>query len=99
MVFPFVLTALVLLMDVRLIGSGEELILLPFLDNPSVMTLVYLFVSKLVLLGVAFGSGIPGGSIQYLLPIAIVTYIAYFVAEVCQSKPVYESLLGLMVND
>ena len=40
-----------------------------------------------------------GGSIQYLLPIAIVTYIAYFVAEVCQSKPVYESLLGLMVDE
>ncbi|MFV8816089.1 chloride channel protein, partial [Aerococcus urinaeequi] len=40
-----------------------------------------------------------GGSIQYLLPIAIVTYIAYFVAEVCQAKPIYESLLGLMVSD
>lgn len=161
MVFPFVLTALVLLMDVRLIGSGEELILLPFLDNPGLLTLLYLFLAKLVLLGVAFGSGIPGGiffpllslgalvgniyasglhalglvdaytitiftiiamaahfaaivrapltgiflilemtggSIQYLLPIAIVTYIAYFVAEVCQSKPVYESLLGLIVK-
>ncbi|MGH2077529.1 ClC family H(+)/Cl(-) exchange transporter [Aerococcus urinaeequi] len=161
MVFPFVLTALVLLMDVRLIGSGEELILLPFLDNPSLLTLLYLFLAKLVLLGVAFGSGIPGGiffpllslgalvgniyasglyafglvdaytitvftviamaahfaaivrapltgiflilemtggSIQYLLPIAIVTFIAYFVAEVCQSEPIYESLLGLMVK-
>ncbi|MGY0837575.1 ClC family H(+)/Cl(-) exchange transporter [Aerococcus urinaeequi] len=162
MVFPFLITAVVLLFDARLIGSGEQLILLPFLDNPSVLTLVYLFVSKILLLGVAFGSGIPGGiffpllslgalvgniyasglhalglvdaytimvftviamaahfaaivrapltgiflilemtggSIQYLLPIAIVTFIAYFVAEICQSKPVYESLLGLMVND
>lgn len=161
MVFPFVLTALVLLMDVRLIGSGENLILLPFLDNPSLLTLLYLFLAKLLLLGVAFGSGIPGGiffpllslgalvgnlyasglhelgmvdaytitvftviamsahfaaivrapltgiflilemtggSIQYLLPIAIVTYIAYFVAEICQSEPIYESLLGLMVG-
>ncbi|MFV8816073.1 chloride channel protein, partial [Aerococcus urinaeequi] len=61
MVFPFVLTALVLLMDVRLIGSGEELILLPFLDNPGLLTLLYLFLAKLVMLGVAFGSGIPGG--------------------------------------
>lgn len=162
MVFPFVLTAIVLLMDARLIGSGEALILLPFLDNPGLLTLLYLFLAKLVLLGVAFGSGIPGGiffpllslgalvgnlyasglhelglvdaytisvftviamsahfaaivrapltgiflilemtggSIQYLLPIAIVTYIAYFVAEICQSEPIYESLLGLMVND
>lgn len=161
MVFPFVLTALVLLMDVRLIGSGENLILLPFLDNPSLLTLLYLFLAKLLLLGVAFGSGIPGGiffpllslgalvgnlyasglhelgmvdaytitvftviamsahfaaivrapltgiflilemtggSIQYLLPIAIVTYIAYFVAEICQSEPIYESLLGLIVG-
>lgn len=162
MVFPFVLTAIVLLGDIRLIGSGEALILLPFLDNPGILTLVYLFLSKLVLLGVAFGSGIPGGiffpllslgalvgniyasglnglglvdeytitvftviamaahfaaivrapltgiflilemtggSIQYLLPIAIVTYIAYFVAEICQSEPIYESLLGLMVEE
>lgn len=162
MVFPFVLTAIVLLMDARLIGSGEALILLPFLDNPGLLTLLYLFLAKLVLLGVAFGSGIPGGiffpllslgalvgnlyasglhelglvdvytisvftviamsahfaaivrapltgiflilemtggSIQYLLPIAIVTYIAYFVAEICQSEPIYESLLGLMVGE
>lgn len=162
MVFPFVLTAVVLLGDIRLIGSGEALILLPFLDNLGILTLVYLFLSKLVLLGVAFGSGIPGGiffpllslgalvgniyasglnglglvdeytitvftviamaahfaaivrapltgiflilemtggSIQYLLPIAIVTYIAYFVAEICQSEPIYESLLGLMVEE
>lgn len=162
MVFPFIVTAVVLLVDIRLIGSGEELIILPFLDNPSLLTLFYLFVSKLLLLGLAFGSGIPGGiffpllslgallgnlyasglnelglvdeytitvftviamaahfsaivrapltgiflilemtggSIQYLLPIAIVTYIAYFVAEICQSKPIYESLLHLMVEE
>ncbi|MGH2117726.1 ClC family H(+)/Cl(-) exchange transporter [Aerococcus sp. L_32] len=161
MVFPFLMTGVVLLFDARLIGSGEQLILLPFLNNPSMLTLVYLFLLKLLLLGVAFGSGIPGGiffpllslgalvgniyasglhalglvgaytitvftiiamaahfaaivrapltgiflilemtggSIQYLLPIAIVTFIAYFVAEMYQSDPIYESLLGLMVS-
>src|SRR5699024_3466205 len=160
--FPFVLAELVLLMDVRLIGSGEARLLLPCFDNSSGITIVYLFISKIVLLGVAVGSGVPGGiffpllslgalvgniyasglhifglvdaytimvftviamaahfaaivrapltgiflilemtggSIQYLLPIAIVTFIAYFVAEICQSEPIYESLLGLMVSD
>lgn len=39
-----------------------------------------------------------GGSIDYLLPVALVTFIAYFIAELCQSDPIYESLLELMLE-
>ena len=38
-----------------------------------------------------------GGSIRYLLPLAMVTFVAYLVAELFHSEPIYESLLGLML--
>ncbi|MGP6140664.1 ClC family H(+)/Cl(-) exchange transporter [Jeotgalibaca sp. A127] len=159
-IFPFFVTALFLLWDPRLLGSGEHFILMPFEGNATFATLVIFYFVKLFLLVVAFASGLPGGiffpllalgslagnivgtgllmggmidqntllvftviamaahfaaivrapltgiflilemtggSINYLLPVALVTFIAYFIAELCQSDPIYESLLELML--
>ena len=161
-VFPFFITALFLLWDPRLIGSGESLILMPFNENVGMLTLISFYFITLFLLVVSFASGLPGGiffpllslgslvgnivgsgllmgglitnqtvlvftviamaahfaavvrapltgiflilemtggSIGYLLPVALVTFIAYFIAELCQSKPIYEALLGLLLKN
>lgn len=160
-VFPFFITALFLLWDPRLLGSGELFILMPFQENLDLATLVWFYLIKLLLLVVAFASGLPGGiffpllalgslagnivetglllagfidqntllvftviamaahfaaivrapltgiflvlemtggSINYLLPVASVTFIAYVVAELFQSEPIYDSLLELIVK-
>lgn len=159
-VFPFVVTALFLLWDPRLLGSGEHFILMPFDQNVSLLTIFYFYLIKLFLLVLAFSSGLPGGiffpllalgslagnlvgtslmagglidqntllvftviamaahfaaivrapltgiflilemtggSIHYLLPVALVTFIAYFIAELLNSEPIYESLLAIML--
>lgn len=159
-VFPFVVTALFLLWDPRLLGSGEHFILMPFDQNVSLLTILYFYLIKLFLLVLAFSSGLPGGiffpllalgslagnlvgtslmagglidqntllvftviamaahfaaivrapltgiflilemtggSIHYLLPVALVTFIAYFIAELLNSEPIYESLLAIML--
>lgn len=159
-VFPFVVTALFLLWDPRLLGSGEHFILMPFDQNVSLLTILYFYLIKLFLLALAFSSGLPGGiffpllalgslagnlvgtslmagglidqntllvftviamaahfaaivrapltgiflilemtggSIHYLLPVALVTFIAYFIAELLNSEPIYESLLAIML--
>ena len=156
------MTALFLLWDPRLIGSGDSLIMLPFEENVGLWTLIGFYFIKLFLLVLAFASGLPGGiffpllalgslagnivgsglmiggfisydtlvvfsvlamaahfsavvrapltgmflilemtggSINYLLPVALVSFIAYLVAEVCQSEPIYESLLALLLKD
>lgn len=159
-VFPFVVTALFLLWNPRLLGSGEHFILMPFDQNVSLLTILYFYLIKLFLLVLAFSSGLPGGiffpllalgslagnlvgtslmagglidqntllvftviamaahfaaivrapltgiflilemtggSIHYLLPVALVTFIAYFIAELLNSEPIYESLLAIML--
>lgn len=68
-VFPFVVTALFLLMDGELFGAGESIILMPLQGNPSWMRLVYFYGVKLLLLFLAFGAGTPGGSLVPLLVI------------------------------
>lgn len=60
-IFPFFVTALFLLWDPRLLGSGEHFILIPFEENVNLATLVSFYFIKLFLLVLAFASGLPGG--------------------------------------
>ena len=60
-VVPFVLTCIVLLMDPELFGSGEEFIFLPAHGNLLPQRVLLLYVLKLLLVWLAFGSGIIGG--------------------------------------
>ena len=152
---PFVITGLVLLIDPRLFASGEELIYLPSEGNEELATLIYMYGAKILLLALAFGIGLSGGSLVPLLAIgailgniygtaladlglipvemiyaisliamaghfsaivrtpitaiililemtggafsnilslAVVSFVAYLVAEMCHSKPFYEDL-------
>ncbi len=58
---PFIATALILLMDASLLGSGSELMLLPNTSQLSPELCLYYYLAKFFLLLVAFCSGIPGG--------------------------------------
>ena len=69
---PFVITGLVLLLDPRLFASGEELIYLPSIGNVGIGTLLYMYVSKILLLALAFGIGLSGGSLVPLLAIGAI---------------------------
>jgi len=60
-VVPFVLTCIVLLMNPELFGSGEEFIFLPAHGNLLPQRVLLLYVLKLLLVWLAFGSGIAGG--------------------------------------
>lgn len=161
-IIPFIVTAIVLLMDKRMLGSGENFIGLAQNGNEDVKTLAYFYIVKILLLFVAFCSGIPGGiffpllalgaltgniygsilykiglvgineiiifsmiamaahfaaivrapltgmflimemtggSIHFLLPLIIVTLIAYLFSETTQNEPIYESLLDIMIKN
>lgn len=158
---PFLVTGLILFYDSSLIGSGEELIFLPVEGNVALGKVGYYYVAKLLLLALAFSSGLPGGSLvtllvlgslvgnifgltaqafglasneliiilsvlamcghfsaivrspltgiilifeisggsfDYLLPLGIVSYTAFFVADYFGIKPLYDSLLELMLK-
>ena len=69
---PFIITGLFLLIDPRLFASGEELIYLPSLGNVGVGTLIYMYVAKILLLALAFGIGLSGGSLVPLLAIGAI---------------------------
>lgn len=69
---PFILTGLVLLMDPRLFASGEELIYLPALGTNKLSSLVYMYLAKILLLSLAFGVGLSGGSLVPLLAIGAI---------------------------
>lgn len=159
-VIPFFITAIAVLLDPELFGSGEHFIFLPLENNLPPQNLLFLYISKLLLLLAAFCSGLPGGiffpllilgslvgnafgslslgagliepqwvlvfsviamsghfasivrspitgillmvemtgSFSYLLPLGLVTLIAYFTAEICRSEPVYDSLLDLLLK-
>lgn len=60
-ILPFFITSLFLLFDPRLLGSGENFIAIAQRDNVDLITLFYFYFMKLLLLLVAFCSGIPGG--------------------------------------
>lgn len=69
---PFILTGLVLIIDPRLFASGEELIYLPSLGNEGIETLIYMYLAKIILLSLAFGIGLSGGSLVPLLAIGAI---------------------------
>lgn len=60
-ILPFLITALVLLFDKRMLGSGESFISLAQDGNEEIGLLLYFYIAKLLLLLIAFCSGIPGG--------------------------------------
>lgn len=158
---PFILTGLVLILDPRLFASGEELIYLPSIGNEGLVTLIYMYIAKILLLALAFGIGLSGGSLVPLLAIgailgniygtiladfglipvemiyaisliamaghfsaivrtpitaiililemtggafsnilalALVSFVAYLVAEICHSKPFYEDLYERLIE-
>lgn len=69
---PFAITGLILLMDPRLFASGEELIYLPSEGNADLATLIYMYGAKILLLALAFGIGLSGGSLVPLLAIGAI---------------------------
>lgn len=58
---PFLVTAIILLKEPQFFGSGENMILLPLIENPSIQILCFFLLIKWFLLLLAFGSGLPGG--------------------------------------
>lgn len=158
---PFVVTAIVLMIDIDLFASSEDFIFLATKGQTSLFKLIIFYFMKIFLLSLAFGVGVPGGSLvpllvigslvgnivatslvmaglldpsfifvfsilgmcghfsaivrapitaiilvlemtggafEYLLGIAIVSLVAYSIAEICQSKPFYEHLYELMLK-
>lgn len=69
---PFILTGLVLILDPRLFASGEELIYLPSIGNEGLVTLIYMYIAKILLLALAFGIGLSGGFLVPLLAIGAI---------------------------
>ena len=65
----FVLTALVLMLDIDLFSSSEHFIFLSITGNPALGKLIFLYIAKMLLLALAFGNNIPGGSLVPLLVI------------------------------
>ncbi len=66
-VIPFIITAIVLLIDIRLFASGESFIFYPLYGNEDLANLIFLYFAKIILLSLTFGAGIPGGSLVPLL--------------------------------
>ena len=69
---PFIITGLFLLINPRLFASGEELIYLPSLGTNKLSSLVYMYLAKILLLSLAFGVGLSGGSLVPLLAIGAI---------------------------
>lgn len=158
---PFVVTAIVLMIDIDLFASSEDFIFLATKGETSLLKLIIFYFMKIFLLSLAFGAGVSGGSLvpllvigslvgnivatslvmaglldpsfifvfsilgmcghfsaivrapitaiilvlemtggafEYLLGIAIVSLVAYSIAEICKSKPFYEHLYELMLK-
>lgn len=75
---PFIVTALFILYNPALFGSGENFIFLPIdPTNPLPHMLLVLYVLKLILIMVAFGSGLPGGIFFPLLVLGSIVGNAY----------------------
>ncbi|MBU5455202.1 MULTISPECIES: ClC family H(+)/Cl(-) exchange transporter [Eubacteriales] len=59
--FPFFVTALIGLLFPSLLGGGHDTILNLTVEDNSICILILLYLSKFLLLMIAFGSGVPGG--------------------------------------
>ncbi|MDO5047575.1 MAG: ClC family H(+)/Cl(-) exchange transporter [Anaerococcus sp.] len=66
---PFIITAIVLLYNIELFSAGEGFIFLPLGEKSDLSRLVFLYFAKILLLALAFGNSIPGGSLVPLLVI------------------------------
>lgn len=64
---PFIVTAIFLLLDKNLFGSGENLIMLPLEGNKGISTLIFYYFTKLFLVFLVFSVDVPGGSLVPLL--------------------------------
>lgn len=60
-VFPFMITAIVIMIFPNLFGSGEHFIFMPIELNANIQTQFLLLIAKFALLLIAFCSGMPGG--------------------------------------
>lgn len=68
-IIPFLVTAVVLMMDINLFASSEEFIFLARTGNVGLEKLIFFYFMKIFLLSLAFGVGVPGGSLVPLLVI------------------------------
>lgn len=66
---PFVVTAIVLMIDIDLFASSEEFIFLATKGETSLLRLILFYFAKIFLLSLAFGAGVSGGSLVPLLVI------------------------------
>lgn len=66
-VLPFTLIALLILCDPRLFGVGENMLEYSLKENVGLTTLIYFYLMKLLLLALAFGINVPGGTLVPLL--------------------------------
>ncbi len=154
-IFPFCISAIIILINSSAFGSNEELIFLPLHGNVSLPQLIFLYFLNLFLLLIAFSSGMPGGiffpmlvlgslignifgeifvsfgillpdeviifavlamcgsfaaivrspltgimltieltgSFTFLLPLGVIAFASYLMAEAIHLEPVYEMLL------
>lgn len=60
-IFPFLLSFLVILYNIEYFGSEEHLIFLPFSEHIAIPTAIEYYLVTLALIVVAFCSGVPGG--------------------------------------
>lgn len=96
-VFPFVITAIILFFDESLFGSGESLILLPMNTNPQTPKLLYLFGMKLLLIVLAFCSGLPGGIFFPLLAMGSLMGNVYATLLFNMELIQYEAVLYIVI--
>lgn len=66
---PFVVTAIVLMIDIDLFASSEDFIFLATKGETSLLKLIIFYFMKIFLLSLAFGAGVSGGSLVPLLVI------------------------------
>lgn len=66
---PFVVTAIVLMIDIDLFASSEDFIFLATKGETSLLRLILFYFAKIFLLSLAFGAGVSGGSLVPLLVI------------------------------
>ncbi|WP_306484340.1 ClC family H(+)/Cl(-) exchange transporter [Anaerococcus sp.] len=66
---PFVVTAIVLMIDIDLFASSEDFIFLATNGETSLLKLIIFYFMKIFLLSLAFGAGVSGGSLVPLLVI------------------------------
>ena len=136
-IIPLVLSGILGFYCPLVMGGGHKLV--EYLNEPNLVlsTLVLLFILKLLISCVSFGSGAAGGiffpllilgsligamaayfsaivrapitgivliaemsgTLKMLLPIALVSFVSYYVANLLHSEPIYESLLTNLLNN